>query len=147
MPFARLICDLCPQRIAFAKEPSDIVSKKDGTFHLKEKRKRERPAPSAEESGERTDKPAKTVKLIENDVPHNILFAQALPDDCTEHVLSMIFQQQCPGFKEVRMIPGRQGIAFIEFQDEVQAGLALSQLNGFAVSATEKLHLTYANKE
>lgn len=91
-------------------------------------------------------RPAKTAKLIVNEVPHNILFAQALPDDCTDNMLSMIFQQQCRGFKEVRMVPGKKGMAFVEFEDEVQAGLALTQLNGFVLSATEKLNLTFANK-
>jgi U2 small nuclear ribonucleoprotein B'' len=118
------------------------VAKKDGTFHQREKRKREQP----DSTETQLERPAKAIKLIVNEVPHNILFAQALPDDCTEHVLSMVFQQQCSGFKEVRMVPGKKGLAFIDFQDEIQAGMALSQLNGFSLSATEQLHLTYANK-
>ena len=84
--------------------------------------------------------------MIVNEVPHNILFAQALPDGCTDESLSNLFRQQCVGFKEARMVPGKKGIAFVEFQDETQAGLALSQMNGYAIAAEEKLHLTYANK-
>jgi U2 small nuclear ribonucleoprotein B'' len=50
------------------------------------------------------------------------------------------------GFMEVRMVPGKKGIAFIEFQDQIQAGIVLQQLNGFNLSETEKLYLTYGNQ-
>ena len=60
-------------------------------------------------------------------------------------MLSMLFQP-FPGFEGVRMVPGKKGIAFIDFQDVIQAGIALQQLIGFQLTATETLHLTYAKQ-
>ena len=50
------------------------------------------------------------------------------------------------GFMEVRMVPGKKELAFIEFAEVVQAGIALQQLNGFKLTDTEVLHLTYGNQ-
>ena len=86
----------------------------------------------------------KSAKLIVNNVPHRILFAQNLPEACTDQMLASLFQQYA-GFQEVRMVSGK-GLAFIEFQDVVQAGIALQQLNGFQLSATDTLNLTYGNQ-
>lgn len=87
----------------------------------------------------------KPVKLVVNNIPHRILFAQNLPEECNDQMLTMLFQQY-PGFQEVRMVPGKRDIAFIEFQDQIQAGMTLQQLNGFKISATGALHLTYAKQ-
>lgn len=129
------------------------MAKKDGTFVPRQKRPREEPSSTSvskvqavgngsssgkEEAG---DKP----KLVVNHVPHRILFAQNLPDACTVEMLTPLFQQYA-GYQEVRMVPGKKGIAFIEFQDLVQAGIALQSLNGFKLSETETLHLTYGNQ-
>jgi hypothetical protein len=137
------------QRIAFAKTKSDIVAKKDGTFVPREKRpreesrdmevQRERAAPAPQSDA------AQKPKFIVNNVPHKILFAQNLPDECNDRMLAMLFQP-FPGFEEVRMVPGKKGLAFIQFQDVIQAGIALQQLNGFQLSQTEALHLTYGKQ-
>ncbi len=92
----------------------------------------------------------KAPKLIVNSIPHNILFAQALPDSCTPASISNLFSSY-PGFKEVRMVPGKKGIAFIEFGDQIQASIALQQLNGFVLSTDDSandnvLHLTYGKQ-
>merc|ERR1719431_806956 len=55
--------------------------------------------------------------------PHHILFLTNLPEETNEMMLSMLFNQ-FPGFKEVRLVPGRSDIAFVEFENEVQAGAA-----------------------
>lgn len=149
-----------PMRIVFAKNKSDVVAKKDGTFVARQKRAREDPASTAAEShrankaqstsGNKdaaadiaSDKPG--VKLVVNHVPHRILFAQNLPEGCHDEMLAMLFQQY-QGFQEVRMVPGKKGIAFIEFQDLVQAGIALQQLHGFQLTSTDTLNLTYGNQ-
>ncbi len=72
--------------------------------------------------------------------PSNILFAESLPKDCNEMMLSCLFRSY-PGFKEVR-IP-RSGLAFVEFDDEPHASVALKALNGFNLSAAETLNLKY----
>jgi hypothetical protein len=49
------------------------------------------------------------------------------------------------GLADIRVPPGNRGVAFIEFQDEIQAGGALRQMNGLAVSAAVALQLAYSN--
>jgi hypothetical protein len=50
------------------------------------------------------------------------------------------------GFKEVRMVPGKPGIAFIEFENEYQATTALQSLNGFKLTPTDFMALSYSKK-
>jgi len=75
--------------------------------------------------------------------PSNILFAQDLPSECNEMMLAMLFRQYL-GYKEVR-IP-RQGLAFIEFDDEPHATLALGGLNGFQLTTSDTLDLKYGKQ-
>ena len=72
--------------------------------------------------------------------PSNILFAETLPKDCNEMMLACLFRSY-QGYKEVR-IP-RTGLAFIEFDDEPHASVALKALNGFQLSESETLNLKY----
>ena len=55
--------------------------------------------------------------------PNKILFIQNLPDSATKEQLVQIYGK-FEGFREVRMVPGRKGIAFVEYDTEGQAGLA-----------------------
>jgi len=73
-------------------------------------------------------------------IPSNIIFAQSLPKDCNEMMLAMLFRQY-PGYREVR-IP-RPSLAFIEFDDEPHASVALKALNGFKLTANDCLELNY----
>ena len=57
-------------------------------------------------------------------------------------MLTLVFTQ-CPGFVEVRVPPGERGVAFIEFRDEVQAGMAHKQLDGFHISDAYDLNLLF----
>ncbi|KAJ8608428.1 hypothetical protein CTAYLR_010330 [Chrysophaeum taylorii] len=140
-----------PMRIAFAKVKSDIVAKIDGTFKPREKRKRAEPPPAPPpppKPQQTSDEPRpqkKTSVEPHNSTPSNVLFAQELPDDCTDMMLAMLFQQYT-GFKEVRMVPGKKGIAFVEFADDVQASLALAALNGFKLTPNDSLNLAFAKR-
>ena len=78
-------------------------------------------------------------------VPHRILFAQNLPESYDEQMLTSLFQPY-PGFQEVRTVPGKKGLAFIEFQDQIQATIALQNLNGFQLTEFDTLHLTYGKQ-
>lgn len=60
-------------------------------------------------------------------------------------MLAILFQP-FQGFQEVRMVPGKKGLAFIEFHDVIQAGIALQQLHGFQLTPTDTLQLTYAKQ-
>lgn len=77
---------------------------------------------------------------------NHILFVDHLPSDTTEGILALIFQS-CPGYKEVRLIPGQQERkAFVEFASVEQATSAMGILNGYRISNTHQLHVSYAKK-
>jgi len=78
-------------------------------------------------------------------MPNQILFVENLPDQVNEMMLSMLFQQ-FPGFKEVRLVPGKSGIAFVEFENEVQSGVAMNGLQGFKITPTNLMKITYAKR-
>eukprot|EP00961_Rhodomonas_salina_P171758 2316112-Rhodomonas_salina.1 len=63
-------------------------------------------------------------------MPHPILFLENLPLDATNEAVSAVFSP-FPGFKEVRLVPSRPGIAFCEFDNEMQSGMALQRLQGY----------------
>jgi len=74
-----------------------------------------------------------------------ILFLEGLPEATTAAMLTLLFKQ-FPGFVEVRMVEAKPGIAFVEFESELHSGGALAGLNGFKISQTHSLHITYALK-
>ncbi|KAF2298380.1 hypothetical protein GH714_023392 [Hevea brasiliensis] len=76
--------------------------------------------------------------------PNNILFIQNLPSETTPMMLQMLFQQY-PGFKEVRMVETKPGIAFIEYGDDMQSTGAMHGLQGFKIQQNSML-ITYAKK-
>ncbi|KAM4751547.1 U1 small nuclear ribonucleoprotein A-like [Cyanocitta cristata] len=83
-------------------------------------------------------------QLSENP-PNHILFLTNLPEETNELMLSMLFNQ-FPGFKEVRLVPGRHDIAFVEFDTEVQAGAAREALQGFKITQSNAMKISFAKK-
>ncbi|NWS85919.1 SNRPA protein, partial [Toxostoma redivivum] len=77
--------------------------------------------------------------------PNHILFLTNLPKETNERMLSMLFNQ-FPGFKEVRLVPGRHDIAFVEFDTEVQAGAAHEALQGFKITQSNAMKISFAKK-
>jgi U1 small nuclear ribonucleoprotein A len=57
----------------------------------------------------------------------------------------MLFQQY-PGFKEVRMVEAKPGIAFVEYGDEMQSTGAMHGLQGFKILQQNSMLITYAKK-
>jgi len=51
-----------------------------------------------------------------------------------------------PGFKEVRLVPGRHDIAFVEFEKESQSSAAKEALQGFKITPTNAMKITFAKK-
>lgn len=47
------------------------------------------------------------------------------------------------GCKEVTVVPSKPGIAFIEFETEMQASVALTGLQGFKVTPQNAMRITY----
>lgn len=85
------------------------------------------------------------VNTIPEQPPNQILFITNLPEETNEMMLSMLFNQ-FPGFKEVRLVPGRHDIAFVEFETDVQAGAAKDALQSFKITPTNAMKITFAKK-
>ncbi|KAJ8650841.1 hypothetical protein MRB53_003864 [Persea americana] len=155
-----------PMRIQFAKTKSDCVSKADGTYVPREKKKKQ------EEKAERRRKAEEATAAAANGAsaqsnggipasqasrqgkpsvqeaaaaPNNILFIQNLPHETTSMMLQVLFRQY-PGFKEVRMVEAKPGIAFVEFGDDMQSSIAMQALQGFKITPQNPMSITYAKK-
>jgi RNA recognition motif-containing protein len=156
-----------PMHIQYAKSKSDLVAKIRGTFVPREKRPREEKPKS---KPKKKEAPAKKVKDESSQAalapgqaapggstgpaappqpkpnpPNKLLFVQNLPDQTTELMLSMLFQQ-FPGFKNVDMVPGKQGIAFVEFNSEMEAAVAMNGLQHFKITPTHLMVVSFAKK-
>lgn len=77
--------------------------------------------------------------------PNQILFLTNLPEETNEMMLSMLFNQ-FPGFKEVRLVPNRHDIAFVEFATELQSNAAKEALQGFKITPSHAMKITFAKK-
>ncbi|KAK4055589.1 hypothetical protein OIV83_000135 [Microbotryomycetes sp. JL201] len=80
--------------------------------------------------------------------PNKILFVQNLPDDTTKESLEAVFRPYA-GLSEVRTIPGRKNIAFVEFVDETTSGVARDALHNTKFGEGDnalKLKVTFAKK-
>lgn len=74
--------------------------------------------------------------------PNKILFIQNLPEDYDIDMLTAIFGRY-EGFREVRMVPGRKGIAFVEYEAEVGAISAKENTAGMALGEGQVIKVTY----
>ncbi|XP_017011935.2 U1 small nuclear ribonucleoprotein A-like [Drosophila takahashii] len=140
-----------PMRIAYSKSDSDIVAKLKGTF--KERPKKVRP-PKPSQSGplEKKNKKKKSTSGVNSgsnsqaeQPPNQILFVINLPEETNEMMLAMLFSQ-FPGFKEVRLVPNRHDIAFVEFATELQSSSAKDALQGFKITPKHAIKITFAKK-
>ncbi|CBI15863.3 hypothetical protein VitviT2T_008419 [Vitis vinifera] len=154
-----------PMRVQYAKTKSDCVAKADGTFVPREKKKKQeekaekkRRAEEAQQSGNANGRNAETNggptppfrqgnqgAREPEAAPNNILFIQNLPHQTTSMMLQVLFQQY-PGFREVRMIEAKPGIAFVEFEDDVQSSMAMEALQGFKITPQNPMAIAYAKK-
>ncbi|KAL4706212.1 hypothetical protein ACJJTC_018396 [Scirpophaga incertulas] len=144
-----------PMRIQYCKTDSDIIAKMKGTFQ--ERPKRPKMPRNPEEGKKKKNKDANRMagqgigqpSLINNvnveQPPNQILFLTNLPDETSEMMLSMLFNQ-FPGFKEVRLVPNRHDIAFVEFANEMQSAAAKEALQGFKITPTHAMKITFAKK-
>lgn len=75
--------------------------------------------------------------------PNKILFVQNLPDEYDIDALTAIFGR-FEKFKEVRLVPGRRGIAFIEYETETGAISAKENTAGMALGdGSQLMKVTY----
>ncbi|CAO3646469.1 unnamed protein product [Mucor hiemalis] len=77
--------------------------------------------------------------------PNNILFLQKLPETITQQQLIELFQRY-PGFREVRMIPTKKSIAFVEYDNELQSAVARAELSGHSFGPGQDMKVTFARK-
>eukprot|EP00808_Paulinella_micropora_P021581 g19908.t1 len=140
-----------PMKVQYAKVKSDIISKADGTFVPRPKRK---PDKKEEDKGNKkrqktTEKKlnpaAKPKDLADTNPANNILFVEYLPDNCTQEALQSLFSET-GGFKEARLVPGKPGIAFVEFMDIFNAGRAKEVFNHYQIAPGQFLKITYAKQ-
>jgi len=77
--------------------------------------------------------------------PHHILFLRNLPQETQEEMLALLFSR-FDGFKEVRLVPNRPDIAFIEFENKDQAGNSRDALQNFKISPTHAMKVSFAKR-
>jgi len=155
--------------VSFAKAKSDVVSKADGSFVSRPKRKLESKGRSAGPSAKKrkidvggdgkdekhgraapmaTDGSGGGVVLApsyaaENNLPNKVLFVENLPADCTLQALTALYTPYT-GFVEARIPSGRVGIAFVEFTDEYAANVARQATNQFRISGNTLIRVNFS---
>ncbi|GMI96919.1 U2 small nuclear ribonucleoprotein B [Hibiscus trionum] len=153
-----------PMRIQYAKTKSDCIAKNDGSFVPREKKKKQEEKAERKRRAEESQQSAMpngagshnnggpkapfhhgNVSAQEQAAPNNILFIQNLPHETTSMMLQLLFEQY-PGFREVRMIEAKPGIAFVEYEDEDQSSTAMQNLQGFKIAPQYPMAITFAKK-
>jgi len=139
-----------PMVIQYAKTKSDKIAKLEGTFVPRSERKAEQDINTASKS--ETLKRKRTSPILSKDVdnvqvgePNHVLFIAGIPEDCSVEQLASLFVQ-FPGYKDTRLAAGQERVAFVEFETEDQATIALQGMQGFRISETSQLIIVYAKK-
>mmetsp|Transcript_13317 Transcript_13317/g.22731 ORF Transcript_13317/g.22731 Transcript_13317/m.22731 type:complete len:283 (+) Transcript_13317:160-1008(+) len=169
--------------VNYAKEVSDRIAKRDGTYGAKTKEKRAAAKRKLEDAGDDYGEGAKISKassgngnetspseptsilkpssmpppptaadaaskaipggIRASSAPSSLLLAKNLPTECNDMMLAMLFKQYS-GYKEVKLVGG--GMGTIEFGSENEATSALKALNGFKLTTSASLDLTYGER-
>jgi len=137
-------------KVHFSKVKSDVVAKIDGSFIARPKRKQEseHKVPKKTKAAMPVAVPivlAPQVVAAAPTPPNKILFVENLPPQCSAMMLAMLFQQY-NGYKEARLVPGKPGIAFVEFTDAFQSAAAKEALQGFKITPTQLMRITFAKQ-
>ncbi|KAF4125329.1 tubulin-specific chaperone D [Geosmithia morbida] len=73
--------------------------------------------------------------------PNKILFLQNFPDEYDAEALTSVFGR-FDGFREVRLVPGRRGIAFVEYDSE-QGAISAKESTGGMSLGDKTIKVTY----
>lgn len=73
--------------------------------------------------------------------PNKILFLQNFPDEYDAEALTSVFGR-FDGFREVRLVPGRRGIAFVEYDSE-QGAIAAKESTAGTSLGDKTIKVTY----
>lgn len=99
----------------------------------------QRPAKTTRGAGLRSTNASASAVIPDEYLPPNkILFVQNLPDGYDIDALSAIFGR-FEGFREVRLVPGRKGIAFVEYEAETGAITAKENVAGMTLGSENQL--------
>ena len=103
-----------------------------------------RPAKAARGAGLKASNPTAAAVVPDEYLPPNkILFVRNLPDDYDVEGLTGLFGR-FEGFREVRLVPGRKGIAFVEYETEAGAISAKENTAGATLGEENKaIRVTY----
>jgi len=155
-----------PMQISFARTRSDAVVKKlDGNHFdehkarrsehkkttrysnpLKQKFRAKRMAAEVDGGAAVLAPKRPNVQMPDEYLPPNkILFLQNLPESVTKDQLLALFTQY-PNLHEVRLIPTKKDIAFVEYLDEGSAGVAKDALHNYKLDGENKIKITFARK-
>ncbi|TFK42259.1 RNA binding protein [Crucibulum laeve] len=155
-----------PMQISFARTRSDAVVKKVDSGHydehkarrdehkkttrytnpLKQKFRAKRMAAEVDGAAAAPAPKRPNVQMPDEYLPPNkILFLQNLPESVTKDQLLALFSQY-PNLYEVRLIPSKKDIAFVEFIDEGSAGVAKDALHNYKLDGENKIKITFARK-
>ena len=98
-----------------------------------------RPIKASRGAGLKSSNPAAGAVVPEEYLPPNkILFLQNLPEEYDVDGLTAIFGR-FEGFREVRLVPGRKGIAFVEYEAEAGAISAKESTAGMVLGDESKV--------
>jgi U2 small nuclear ribonucleoprotein B'' len=101
-----------------------------------------RPSKATKPTGlKSTSAAASTVVPDEYLPPNKIIFLQNLPDDYDVEGLTTVFGR-FDGFREVRLVPGRRGIAFVEYDSE-QGAITAKENTGGMTLGDKVIKVTY----
>lgn len=151
-----------PLKLLYSKNKSNAVARMDGSYGKKPSappaaKAAEKKKPAAEPmaidkapavsvgSGTERTMTAQQQKKHEENPPHTILLLINLPEETTELMIQALFEQ-FPGLKEVRLIPNRTDIAFVEFNTIEQATNAREGLQGFLLKPNHAMNIIFAKK-
>ncbi|PCH34327.1 RNA-binding domain-containing protein [Wolfiporia cocos MD-104 SS10] len=155
-----------PMQISFARTRSDAVVKRFDAAHFEEhktrrlehkkatrytnpiKRKYRARKLAAEVDGAGAVPASKrpNVQMPDEYLPPNkILFLQNLPESVSKDQLMALFSQY-PNLYEVRLIPTKKDIAFVEYMDEGSATVAKDALHNYKLDGENKIKITFARK-
>lgn len=141
------------QRIAYAKTKSDATAKLDGTFNedeVENRKKRRREMSKGDgavlaEANKPKPPGATTTGTVNAPTSNQTLFVENLPKEANEGMLLLVFQK-FPGLKEVRLVPHKPGIAFVEYDNEQGATAAMMGLQGFKLATDKPMAISFAKQ-
>jgi len=142
-----------PIKIAYAKTKSDAVAKLDGSYNEEEVESRKQARRQAHEAAKAAAAAPGTTAAPDGAAAEagpaadatRTLFVENIPNEANEGMLLLVFQR-FPGLKEVRMVPHKPGIAFVEYDNDEGAAAALTGLQGFKLATDKPMMLSYAKQ-